>query len=143
MTDARRCSHQTLEEIRIDAVRRVEAGESSEAVIPGLGINRPTIYRWLAAYHYGGEESFACQADRGCVCATTVGLEQSVHGAHAAQVTALIKQRSMHTGRGHVDKAFAAQSDHYQLPLSLAQGQGSEPPRVSRRPVGLSQTGAA
>lgn len=56
-TDARSYSHQTLEEVRIDAVRRVQAGESPEDVIAGLGMNRRTIYRWLAAYHYGGEEN--------------------------------------------------------------------------------------
>jgi transposase len=53
--DARSYSHQALEEMRITAVRRVEAGESPEFVAAGLGINRRTIYRWLAAYHYGGE----------------------------------------------------------------------------------------
>ena len=53
--DARSYSHQTLEEIRISAVRRVEAGESPEAVVAGLGMNRRTIYRWLAAYPHGGE----------------------------------------------------------------------------------------
>lgn len=52
--DARSYSHQTLEEMRISAVRRVEAGESPEFVAAGLGINRRTIYRWLNAYHYGG-----------------------------------------------------------------------------------------
>jgi hypothetical protein len=39
-TDARSYSHQTLEEIRIAAVRRVEAGESPEDAIRGLGMNR-------------------------------------------------------------------------------------------------------
>ena len=37
------------------AVRRVEAGESPEAVAAGLSINRRTIYRWIEAFHYGGE----------------------------------------------------------------------------------------
>ncbi len=37
------------------AVRRVEAGESPEFVAAGLGINRRTIYRWIEAFHYGGE----------------------------------------------------------------------------------------
>lgn len=46
--DARSYSHQALEEMRISAVRRVEAGESPEAVVVGLGMNRRTIYRWLA-----------------------------------------------------------------------------------------------
>lgn len=55
--DARSYSHQALEKMRIDAVRRVEAGESPEFVAAGLGINRRTIYRWLAAFHYGGQEA--------------------------------------------------------------------------------------
>jgi transposase len=62
LIDARSHSHQTLEEMRISAVRRVEAGESPEAVAVGLGINRRTIYRWLAAYHYGGEAGLKAKA---------------------------------------------------------------------------------
>jgi transposase len=55
--DARCFSHEALEQMRISAVERVEAGESPEYVASGLGINRRTIYRWLEAYHYGGEEA--------------------------------------------------------------------------------------
>jgi transposase len=55
--DARSYSHQALEEMRIAAVQRVEAGEGPEAVAAGLGINRRTIYRWLAAYASGGVEA--------------------------------------------------------------------------------------
>jgi hypothetical protein len=40
--DARSYSHETLEQLRLDAVKRVEAGESPEAVATGLGINRRT-----------------------------------------------------------------------------------------------------
>ena len=49
---ARHRSEAFLEE-RLDAVKRVEAGESPETVAAGMGINRRTIYRWLEAYHYG------------------------------------------------------------------------------------------
>lgn len=52
--DARTLSHQALEQVRRSAVQRVEAGESPEFVGAGLGLNRRTIYRWLAAYHTGG-----------------------------------------------------------------------------------------
>ena len=45
----------------MSAVRRVEAGESPEFVAAGLGLNRRTIYRWLAAYHYGGEAALAAK----------------------------------------------------------------------------------
>lgn len=55
--DARKFTHQALEEMRISAVRRVEAGESPELVASGLGVNRRTIYKWLSAYHYGGEDA--------------------------------------------------------------------------------------
>jgi transposase len=59
--DARSYSHETLEQLRRDAVKRVESGESPEAVAAGLGINRRTIYRWLSAYHYGGEQALAAK----------------------------------------------------------------------------------
>lgn len=55
--DGRSFSHATLEEMRMSAIARVEAGESPEKVIEGLGLNRRTIYKWLAAYHYGGEDA--------------------------------------------------------------------------------------
>jgi len=61
-TDARSYSHEHLEQMRRDAVRRVEAGESPEFVAVGLGINRRTIYRWLSAYHYGGGDALAAKA---------------------------------------------------------------------------------
>ena len=43
-TDARKLGHKTLEEIRIRAVQRVEAGESPEVVIKALGFSRSCIY---------------------------------------------------------------------------------------------------
>jgi transposase len=59
--DFRSYSHDALERLRRDSVRRVEAGESPEDVAAGLGINRRTIYRWLAAYHYGGDDALAAK----------------------------------------------------------------------------------
>jgi transposase len=60
--DARKFSHHALEEMRISAVRRIDVGESPEQVAAGLGINRRTIYRWLAAFHYGGESALKAKA---------------------------------------------------------------------------------
>lgn len=45
------------EQLRLAAFKRVEAGESPEFVATGLGINRRTIYRWIEAFHYGGERA--------------------------------------------------------------------------------------
>lgn len=59
--DARAYSHETLEQLRRDAVKRVEAGESPEAVAAGLGINRRTIYRWLQVYHEGGQDALVAK----------------------------------------------------------------------------------
>ena len=59
--DARSYSHETLEQLRRDAVKRVEGGESPEVVAMGLGINRRTMYRWLEAYHYGGAHALAAK----------------------------------------------------------------------------------
>lgn len=55
--DGRKISHAALEEIRIRAVRAVEAGESPEVVIKTLGLSRSRIYTWLAAYREGGLEA--------------------------------------------------------------------------------------
>ena len=54
--DGRKISHEAREEIRIRAVRRVEAGESPEDVIRALGFNRSAIYNWLARYREAGLE---------------------------------------------------------------------------------------
>jgi transposase len=53
-TDGRTLDHATLEQIRIRAVERVQAGESPEVVIRALGFTRACIYNWLAAYRAGG-----------------------------------------------------------------------------------------
>jgi transposase-like protein len=52
--DARRLDHATLEAMRERAVRSVQDGESPEVVAGVLGINRSTIYGWLAQYRRGG-----------------------------------------------------------------------------------------
>ena len=52
--DARKVDHTTLEEMRIRAVRSVQAGESPEVVARSMRINRRTIYGWLAQYRRGG-----------------------------------------------------------------------------------------
>jgi len=52
--DARRLDHATLEAMRERAVGSVQDGESPEVVADVLGINRSTIYGWLAQYRRGG-----------------------------------------------------------------------------------------
>jgi transposase len=52
--DARKLDHQTLEVLRMRAVKRVQDGESPEVVAGAIGINRTTIYDWLAKYRSGG-----------------------------------------------------------------------------------------
>ena len=52
--DARKLDHNTLEAIRIRAVRQVQSGESPEVIIGALGFSRACIYNWLAAYRAGG-----------------------------------------------------------------------------------------
>jgi len=53
-TDGRKISPKAMEEIRIRAVERVQAGESPEAVVKTLGFARACIYNWLARYRSGG-----------------------------------------------------------------------------------------
>lgn len=56
-TDGRKISHEALEQMRIRAVKAVETGQSSKAVIAALGLSRPRVYEWLAAYREGGIEA--------------------------------------------------------------------------------------
>src|SRR5246127_5361687 len=52
--DARRLDHATLEAMRERAVRSVQNGENPEVVARVMGINRSTMYGWLAQYRRGG-----------------------------------------------------------------------------------------
>lgn len=52
--DGRKLGRQALEDIRIHAVQRVEAGESPEDVVRTLGFSRAVIYDWLAKHRDGG-----------------------------------------------------------------------------------------
>lgn len=52
--DARKLAHDQLTEIRIRAVQSVQAGESPEVVARVLGVNRRSMYSWLALYRHGG-----------------------------------------------------------------------------------------
>jgi transposase len=53
-SDCRSVDHKTLTELRKRAVGQVLAGESPEVVARAVGINRTTIYDWLALYRKGG-----------------------------------------------------------------------------------------
>lgn len=53
-TDGRKINPTAMEEIRVRAVQRVQAGESPEVVIKTLGFVRACIYNWLARYRTGG-----------------------------------------------------------------------------------------
>ena len=53
-TDCRRLDQRTLTELRKRGVASVQQGESPELVAAALGINRTTIYDWLALYRAGG-----------------------------------------------------------------------------------------
>ena len=52
--DARSLDHATLEAMRERAVRSVQKGESPEVVSRVIGVNRSTMYGWLAQYRRGG-----------------------------------------------------------------------------------------
>lgn len=55
--DGRKLPREAKAQLRLAAVKRIENGESPEAVALGMGFNRRAVYRWLEAYHYGGEQA--------------------------------------------------------------------------------------
>lgn len=56
-TDGRKLDHQTLEALRIRAVKQVEDGVHPETVARAIGMNSATVYRWVAAHREGGVEA--------------------------------------------------------------------------------------
>jgi transposase len=53
-TDARQLDHQTLEDMRIRAVKSVQNGKSPEDVAVIFDVHRTAVYKWLALYRDGG-----------------------------------------------------------------------------------------
>src|SRR6202158_2572503 len=52
--DARKLDHKTLEQMRMRAVKRIQDGESPEIIARVLGVDRSTVYGWLARSRRGG-----------------------------------------------------------------------------------------
>lgn len=52
--DGRKIDHAKIEEIRFEAVRRVQAGEAPTTVARDMGLYVNRIFIWLAAYRRGG-----------------------------------------------------------------------------------------
>jgi transposase len=60
--DGRKLDHKTLEEIRLRAVRRVEAGEHPKAVARALGMTASAVYSWIAKARSGGIETLLAKS---------------------------------------------------------------------------------
>lgn len=63
--DGRKLSHETSEQIRKMAVRRVLEGESPSEVVKSFGLCRTSIYRWLRVAKKGGEGALAARKHPG------------------------------------------------------------------------------
>jgi len=63
--DGRKLTSSEKEALRKRAVQQIEGGESPEAVADTFGINRRTIYRWIARYHHGGLEGLTTRSKPG------------------------------------------------------------------------------
>lgn len=76
--DGRTLSHEVSEYLRIDAVRRVDAGESPRVVIDSLGLCRTTIYRWIRAAKKKGLEALKAKKHTGPVCKLSSQQKQTI-----------------------------------------------------------------
>ena len=59
--DGRKYDHQTLQAMRMQAIKAVQGGQSATDVAKALGINRQTIYRWMANYLSGGQKALVAK----------------------------------------------------------------------------------
>jgi transposase len=55
--DGRKLDHTTLEAMRVRAVGQIEKGARVEDVADALGLNRSSVFKWVAAYHAGGKKA--------------------------------------------------------------------------------------
>ena len=55
--DGRKLDHATLEALRLRAVAQIENGAHPEQVAATLGMNRSTVYGWIAKYREGGKQA--------------------------------------------------------------------------------------
>jgi transposase len=55
--DGRKLDHQTLETVRIRAVKQIQAGAHPEDVAESLGMDRSTVFAWMAKFREGGLEA--------------------------------------------------------------------------------------
>lgn len=77
--DGRALDHETLEEIRLTAVRRVRDGEKPAVVIAGYGFSRTTIYKWLKASSGRGKGLRALRATQASGRPRTLTAAQERH----------------------------------------------------------------
>jgi transposase len=63
--DGRTLSHETSEQFRTMAIRRVKEGEQPSSVMRSYGLCRTTIYRWLRAAKRGGEQALKARKHPG------------------------------------------------------------------------------
>jgi transposase len=63
--DGRKVSHEKLEEIRLEAVRRVQSGEAATSVACSMGLYTNRIFIWLAAYRDGGWQALRARKAMG------------------------------------------------------------------------------
>jgi hypothetical protein len=63
--DGRKLSHAKLEEIRFEAVRRVQGGEAPTTVARAMGLYTNRIFIWLAAYRSGGWQALRARKAMG------------------------------------------------------------------------------
>jgi transposase len=79
--DGRTLDHNTLEHIRMQAVRRVlEDGESPSEVMKSYGLCRTTIYPWLREFEDKGWEALAESIAQGPECKMSDKQKQQVKG---------------------------------------------------------------
>ena len=84
--DARQLPRKAKEQLRIAAVRRVNAGESPESVAAGMGINRRQIYRWIEAFHYGGEDALKAK--------TILGAQPKLNAKQMAKLSRIVREKN-------------------------------------------------
>ena len=61
-SDGRKLDHATLQAIRQQAVKLIDEGQDVASVAAAYGVNKRSVYRWLAAFAHGGQDALLAKS---------------------------------------------------------------------------------
>ena len=115
-------------EFKLEAVRRIEAGENVSALARELTVKREILYRWRDAHRLGGPEALRLRGRPSKAAAAVMAVARSVAGKadDLAEARWQIDQLSRKVGQQQMDLDFFKQAlRHFEASSRPSTGPGA------------------